>query len=262
MKLKEFKYTIDDIITTDGYLKFCNDNNICYIKTDFFYIGQFNWRGHLHPSFIDDFCVIGHSDYPVTSYISNKFNKVFCINRNTNNSNTFGIPLGITNYSDESQLHKIYGNKEVMIEVSNQEIVKDNLAYMNFNISNYPVERQLVFDKFKNEDCVLQGQIGTSLDSRIKFLQDIKSSKFVFCPRGNGVDTHRIWESLYMGSIPIVIYEETHHLFNDLPILFIKDWSEITEEFLNEKYDEYNKKSWNLEKLKIEYWTNFIKNNI
>ena len=65
-----------------------------------------------------------------------------------------------------------------------------------------------------------------------------------------------------MGSIPIVIYEETHHLFNDLPILFINDWSEITEEFLNEKYDEYNKKSWNLEKLKIEYWTNFIKNNI
>ena len=36
MKIGEFKYNIDDIITTDGYLSFCNDNNICYIKTDFF----------------------------------------------------------------------------------------------------------------------------------------------------------------------------------------------------------------------------------
>ena len=46
----DFKYNIDDIITTDGYLSFCNINNICYIKTDFFYIGsQFKWRGEIHP---------------------------------------------------------------------------------------------------------------------------------------------------------------------------------------------------------------------
>ena len=254
---------IDDIITTDGYLQFCNKNNICYIKTDFFYIGsQFNWRGEIHPKYVDKVCVVGHSDYPIVEEISSRFDKIFCINRCNKNENTFGLPLGITNDCDDSLLHKIYGNKEIMIEVINQNIDKSNLSYMNFNISNYPIERQFVFDKFKNENWVVIGDIGTSLDSRIKFLQDIKSSKFVFCPRGNGVDTHRIWESLYMGSIPIVIYEEAHHLFNDLPILFIKDWSEITEEFLNEKYDEYNKKSWNLEKLKIEYWTNFIKNNI
>lgn len=30
----------NDIITTDGYLNFCNENNICYIKTDFFYVGE------------------------------------------------------------------------------------------------------------------------------------------------------------------------------------------------------------------------------
>lgn len=255
--------SINDIITTDGYLEFCNKNNICYIKTDFFYIGgQFNWRGQTHPKYIDKICVIGHSDYPIVEEISNKFDKVFCINRCNQNKNTFGLPLGITNDCDDSSLHKIYGNKEIMIDVINQNINKSNLAYMNFNISNYLVERQFVFDKFKDEDWVLQGGIGTSLESRIKFLQDIKSSKFVFCPRGNGVDTHRLWESLYMGSIPIVIYEETHHLFTDLPILFIKDWNEINENFLNEKYEEIINKEWNLDKLKISYWTNFIEKNI
>ena len=30
MRLDEFKYNVNDIITTDGYLSFCNNNNICY----------------------------------------------------------------------------------------------------------------------------------------------------------------------------------------------------------------------------------------
>lgn len=262
MKIKEFKYNTNDIITTDGYLKFCNENNICYIKTDFFYIGQFNWRGELHPKFLDDFCVIGHSDYPITNAISNRFNKVFCINRETDSDNTFGIPLGITNDCDDSPLHRIYGNKEIMIEVINQNISKDNLAYMNFNIDNYPLERKMIFDKFQTETWVIKGEIGKTLDSRLNFLKDIKSSKFVFCPRGNGVDTHRIWETLYMGSVPIVKYEKTHHLFTDLPILFIKDWNEINEKFLDEKYEEIINKEWNMDKLKIQYWLNFIKKNL
>ena len=261
MRIDEFKYNIDDIITTDGYLSFCNDNNICYIKTDFFYIGYLIWRGKYHPSEINEICVIGHADYPVVDDISNKFRKIFCINRYTDNDNTFGLPLGITNDCDDSPIHKVYGNKQIMIDVFNEYIKNINLAYINFNISNYPNERSLVFDKFSNESWVKIGNIENSIDGRRKYLEEVKSSKFVFCPRGNGIDTHRIWESLYMGSIPIVKYEKTHHLFTDLPILFIKDWNEINEDFLNEKYLEIIKSDWNMNKLKISYWLEFIKIN-
>ena len=261
MRLDEFKYNVNDIITTDGYLSFCNNNNICYIKTDFFYTGSFSWRGESHPKEIKDVCVIGHSDYPVVDEISNKFKKIFCINRYTDNTNTFGLPLGITNDCNDSHIHPIYGNKQIMIDVFNEDIKNKNLAYMNFNISNYANERKLIVDKFKNESWVKIGNIENSIDGRRQFLRDIRSSKFVFCPRGNGIDTHRIWESLYMGSIPIVKYEKTHHLFTDLPILFIKDWNEINEDFLNEKYLEIIKNDWNMNKLKISYWLEFIKIN-
>jgi hypothetical protein len=149
-----------------------------------------------------------------------------------------------------------------MIDVFNENIEKKNLVYLNFNVSNYPSERSLVFDKFSNINWVKNGNIENTIDGRINFLRDIKSSKFVFCPRGNGIDTHRIWESLYMGSIPVVKYENTHHLFIDLPILFIKDWNEISEDFLNDKYIEIINKEWDLDKLKISYWENFIKNKI
>jgi hypothetical protein len=148
-----------------------------------------------------------------------------------------------------------------MIDVFNEVIQKKNLAYLNFNISNYPVEREFIFKKFSNERWVKVGVIENSIDGRRKFLIDIRSSKFVFCPRGNGIDTHRLWETLYMGSIPIVKYERSHHLFTDLPILFIKDWNEVTEEFLNIKYEEIIKKDWNMYKLKISHWLKFIKTN-
>jgi hypothetical protein len=254
------KYTKEDIITTDGYLNFCNENNICYIKTDFFYIGQFNWRGQIHPKYISDICVIGHSDYPITNDISSKFKKVFCINKYSDDENTFGLPLGITNDCNDSDMHSVYGNKQIMIDVSNEIIIKNNLVYMNFNINNYPIEREFIFNKFSNEKWVIKGVIENNIDGRAKFLRDIRSSKFVFCPRGNGIDTHRIWETLYMGSIPIVKYEKAHNLFTDLPILFIDDWSVIDEEFLKNKYDEIVNKDWNMDKLKISYWLEFIKN--
>ena len=249
----------EDIITTDGYLNFCNENNICYIKTDFFYTGEINWRGQIHPSKIEDICVIGHSDYPVTDSIAEKFKKIFCINKHGNSSNSFGMPLGITNDCDDSSLHRIYGDKDIMVDVMNMDITKKNLAYINFKISTYPIERQKILDLFSDKEWSYSGIIENTLEGRKRFLIDIKSSKFVFCPRGNGIDTHRLWEALYMGSYPIVKYENTHQLFTDLPILFIKDWNDIDEDFLNRKYEEFNNTNWNLDKLKLSYWLDFIK---
>lgn len=251
-----------DLITSDGILEFCTKNNICYIKTDFFYIGQFTWRGQQHPRFLSDVCVVGHSDYPINDEISKNFKKIFCVNNISDNQNTYGIPLGLTNDCDDSPIHPIYGNKKILIDTINKNLERNNLVYMNFNINNYPTERSLVWNYFSGFDWVKIGTIDNTISGRVKFLEEIKSSKFTLCPRGNGIDTHRMWESLYLGSIPIVRYENAHKLFLDLPILFIDDWSQIDKEFLETKYKEIKSKNWNLEKLKISYWTEFIKNTI
>lgn len=252
-----------DIITTDGYLSFCEENNISYVKTDFFYVGKFNWRGKEHPEKeLKDSCVIGHSDFSVTENISNRFKYVFCINKDSNKENTFGIPLGIGNDTDESPFHRICGNKKVILDIISQASNKENLVYLNFTTSTHPSERNLVYDHFHKFPWVTVGKAEVSIQGHERYLKEIKVSKFVLCPRGNGIDTHRLWESLYMGSIPIVKYENAHHLFTDLPILFINNWNEINEEFLNRKYIEISEKEWNFEKLKLSYWTNFIKNKI
>jgi hypothetical protein len=68
------------------------------------------------------------------------------------------------------------------------------------------------------------------------------------------VDTHRLWETLYMGSIPIVQDDIVHRDWNDLPILFVKDWTDVTEERLLNTAVEFASRDWNWSKLKASYW--------
>jgi len=41
-----------------------------------------------------------------------------------------------------------------------------------------------------------------------KYIESLKNSKFVFCPRGTGPSSIRIWEALSSGCIPIIISDE------------------------------------------------------
>jgi hypothetical protein len=95
----------------------------------------------------------------------------------------------------------------------------------------------------------------------------ISNYKFILSPQGAGLDCHRTWEALYLDIIPIVLSSSINELYEELPILVIKDWHEITEEFLNEKYNEISmkkeKKEYNnMEKMYLSYWLNKINEHI
>lgn len=253
----------DEIITSDKFLQLAEELCISYIKTDFFYVKRdFVWRGKKHPEAICDIAIIGHSDYPLTDEIANKFKICFGTNNLSKKSNVFGLPLGITNDCDDSNLHKIYGNLEVMIDVSQMILEKESMVYLNFDYLTNPPEREPVYRRFLKEKYTNVGKIDNTIDGRKDFLIDIKKSNFVLCPRGNGIDTHRLWETLYMGSIPIVKRERAHHLFYDLPILFVDSWEQITENFLSKELELIRKKDWNLEKLNFSFWKSFISTRV
>lgn len=59
--------------------------------------------------------------------------------------------------------------------------------------------------------------------------------KYVACPRGNGTDTHRFWETLYRGSIPVVKVSRWSNSIKEmgLPVLELREWN--FEEFLDER---------------------------
>ena len=264
-------FSESEIITTDNFLSFCVDNKICYAKSDYFYTwgyenflktssSPFFWRNEYHPKKLEKFCVLGHSDFSITDKEMLYFDKVFCVNKNNINPNCFPIPLGICNFTDEHEKMPIYGDKKIMFEVMKETYEKTVLAYINFDDNtNHSIRKKLRID-FSNKDWTLSKTPDNSIFGRKNYLIDIKKSKFVFCPIGNGVDTHRLWETLYLGSIPIVINHPTHELLFDLPILFIESWEIVNENLLRETFEHFQNRKFNLQKLKQSYWNNLIKN--
>ena len=68
-------------------------------------------------------------------------------------------------------------------------------------------------------------------------------SRYALCPRGCGVDTHRFYECIYLGCIPIVV--RTHKVFDRLyapdtgfPCLVVERWADVTGELLDQSYPE------------------------
>jgi len=255
---------IGDLITQEEYIYIVNkyQEYICHIKTDYFKIGPFEWRGFAHPKDIKENVIISHSDYEIDDSIASPFKNVFCVNNVTTLENTHSLPMGLPNDTDEMDILEIIGNKEVFMSVVNSNIQKENLLYINFSTSTYPSLRGNLCKMFHEVSWVKREEPEYTHEGRKRYLEGIKKSKFVLCPRGNGIDTHRLWESLYLGSIPIIERHRTHDMCDDLPVLFIDDWRHINEEYLNEKYHEINERSHNMDKLKISYWENLIKNKI
>ena len=263
---------IDKIITTDRIMNkinlFNNPSKIKYFKTDFI-LKSGIWRDNLIEkyNFDSEILVNGHSDYEINNAFvmfinnnnnNNKLKKIYSINSNNTCNFTLGLPLGITNYCNDSDLHRIYGNLEMMKEISENKFEENkNLVLLNINRATHP-ERLYVYDLFSKESYVTTIEPISSMEGRKKYLIDITKSIFVLCPRGNGIDTHRMWETLYMGSIPIVLYSDAFASFIGLPILFINDWKEINEVFLREKIVEIKSRKWMFDKLYLDYWMKLL----
>jgi len=90
-----------------------------------------------------------------------------------------------------------------------------------------------------------------------KYLENIAKSKYVISPHGMNPDCYRHWESLYLNSIPITLKHPKLKSFEDLPILFLNSWDELTEELLINEYERLLNKS--REKLDLNYWINLMK---
>jgi hypothetical protein len=88
-----------------------------------------------------------------------------------------------------------------------------------------------------------------------------KQSKyaFVISPHGGGFDCHRLWEALALGCIAIVKTSGIDRLYDDLPVLIVKEWSHINKKMLRETMERFKTRKFNYDKLLLSYWMNEIK---
>lgn len=178
--------------------------------------------------------------------------KWYSINLEHQHQDLIPIPLGLSNnYSPKNLLPDDFKN---FINTNSHK--KENKLYINFNPSTNFNEREVLYDKFRKKDWV---ELKESSLSRADYYKDLSRFSFSLAPWGNGIDTHRVWESLYLGTIPVTKYHHTFSTSSDLPILFVNNYDEISEELLQNYLQKYNKSKFNFEKLNNNYWCEFIK---
>lgn len=122
------------------------------------------------------------------------------------------IPIGIENrmWFDHDILHRIR---------KRQDIPKTKGVYFFFSLGTHP-SRKECYNTLKDVLEFNQNR------SREDYFVELKRHKYAICPRGNGLDTHRLWECLYLDVIPIMLKTDSVHIDN-LPIIYLDTWSDL-----------------------------------
>lgn len=98
-------------------------------------------------------------------------------------------------------------------------------------------------------------------------LAETATSKFSICPSGLGMDTYRLWETLMLGSIPIV---ESNAGFDrtyaSLPVLIVRNYTDVNASLLERAYPCFVKhvkaNHFRYEHLTQDYWIQMIQTTL
>ena len=254
-----------EFITGNNFKKYCNfilDENgfrqqditrtkqhttpIFFVKTD--YVDSF-FSGSLLPK--ENFILLTHNSdhsigYQHIKYLEYPFLKSwYAQNVNLIHPKLIPIPIGIANSEWP------HGDVSTLESVILSDLKKNQLMYANFNVNtNY--KQRLYCLKFIDNRYI---ENNVSFQT---YLNNTAQAYFSICPLGNGIDSHRIWESLYLKTVPVV--EDTYNIRRlqnslNLPIVIVKEWKELTDLNLNIQLYNNTINSFNPDVLTIE---NFI----
>jgi hypothetical protein len=134
-----------------------------------------------------------------------------------------------------------------------------NKCYSNFHFVTYQEfgnPRQAAIDQIP-KDLVVYEQ---TLIPRIETWTNKAKYAFVLSPMGHGMDCHRTWEALILGCIVIVKKSQLDSLYEGLPVLIVDEYSDITQELLDETIEKFKNIEFDMERITLKYWVDKIKN--
>ena len=200
--------------------------------------------------------VIGNSDFELSSIDLSLFgNELAIFAQNcfvSNNFNIFTIPIGLENIRlGMNGLPKYMGFER-------WENREKRIMFGPFG-RTHPMRGQ-VMEAFKAKRGpwdVYDGYIGPK-----KFSETSSRYQYVAAVRGNGVDTHRVWETLYRGAIPIVIQDSWSKSLTHLglPFLTTPDWRPATIKELIRNHHAEPFDPGTIPALWMPYWMNKLEN--
>jgi hypothetical protein len=97
---------------------------------------------------------------------------------------------------------------------------RDIDIYANFTSTTNIKKRRDCIEAFDGNPRVTW-KTNLSID---EYYSDLCRSKYVLCPEGTGIDTHRVYEALFCGATPVVLRNSLSHMYEKLPICIVDSW--------------------------------------
>jgi len=178
------------------------------------------------------------------------------INAHSTHPKVRPIPLGLQNRN-----WRWDGNlqSEPSTMLDRRSVPKTKNVMCSFSVGNNSGERlkciQFAEQRF---DELTKRTIGPNDRRNEKFVYeyfDIASEhKMILCPHGAGADTHRMWESLYMGCIPITTRCSAFRDFEDYPIIFLDSWEDLLDVDIDNMYNDCLNRFQTEQRIYFDYW--------
>lgn len=197
--------------------------DILFVKTD--YLDEF--IQHCLPSLPDSLKLITHNSdiniekNPFEDKLNNKSIYWFAQNLKIDfNSSQYIHPLPI-GFENRNWLKN--GKLSILKNTKITENKKDRiLCAFNTSTNEQRIEILHNLDLNNNVDYLRRAK-------HKDYLRALSEYKLSVCPEGNGLDTHRIWESLLVETLPIV--KKSTFTINlsslGIPLMIIDDWKEL-----------------------------------
>ena len=179
-----------------------------------------------------------------------QFSRWYSINVDCTDPQLISIPLGLSNGYDKNL---DLDDNLINIDLNNFTKRKENLLYLSFEDNTNIRHRSGLKNYFSQFEWA---KILYKKNEIVEYENDLRISNFVLCPQGNGIDTHRIWETLYCGSIPIIEDHIGFNQFKNLPIMFVDDFYKISKKSLENFLDTLQVQD--IDMIDFNYWKNEI----
>ena len=157
------------------------------------------------------------------------------------------IPIGLEN-------SKFHNNGDIKDFISLRKVKSKKKPRILFGFKNTNPKRIQLKYQFKK----LKVADETNGWNSFFYRRILLNYMFVICPEGNGIDTHRMWEALYLRTIPIIKKNMISNFIKEakIPVLILNKWSDLSklDEKQLQKFYFSKKKLFNNRYLFQEYW--------
>jgi hypothetical protein len=185
--------------------------------------------------------------------------RIFVQNNEYDHPNVHIMPIGIRDCGTIVAMHRRYDQKYLLEKgASLRTILGANVrpikCLLCFSLWTHP-SRQECYDLFAGADASFVYNLNDAAVTAREVPEENRfekvptalvydktlESRYALCPRGCGVDTHRFYECIYLGCVPIVVrthtvFDRLYHPDTGFPCLVVERWADVTEELLDHSY--------------------------